>query len=129
VSGETDINRGTTGSRADLRKRTKAFALRVIKVYAALDKTGVAQVLGRQLLRSGTSVGAHHREAARSRSVAEFVSKMEGGLMELDETAYWLELLAESKTMTQTRLAPLLDEASQLTAIFVASIKTAKQKR
>jgi four helix bundle protein len=81
------------------------------------------------LLRSGTSVGAHHREAARSRSVAEFVSKMEGGLMELDETAYWLELLAESKTMTQARLAPLLDEASQLTAIFVASIKTAKQKR
>ena len=112
-----------------LRMRAKQYALRIIRLYASLEKDTVAQVLGRQLLRSGTSVGAHHREAARSRSVAEFVSKMEGGLQELDETAYWLELLGESKTVPVQRLASLLDETEQLTRMFVASVKTSKRKR
>jgi four helix bundle protein len=114
---------------ADLRIRTKQYALRVIRLYTSLSKDTVSQVLGRQLLRSGTSVGAHHREASRSRSVAEFVSKMEGALQELDETAYWLELLVESKTVSVDRLAALLEETDQLIAIFVASVKTSKLKR
>jgi len=71
--------------RQDLRERTKQFALRIIRLYAALPKSAVAQVVGKQMLRSGTSVGAHYREAWRARSDAEFVSKMEGALQELDE--------------------------------------------
>jgi four helix bundle protein len=113
----------------DLKKRTKQYALRIIRLYSSLEKNAVAQVLGRQLLRSGTSVGAHYREASRGRSVAEFVSKMEGGLQELDETAYWLELLVETKAVSAKRLAPLMDETEQLLSIFVASVKTSKQKR
>ena len=80
----------------DLRKRTKAFALRIVRMYVSLPKTSEAQVLGKQVLRSGTSPGAQYREAYRSRSTAEFTSKIEGGLQELEETAYWLELLVES---------------------------------
>ena len=114
---------------SDLRARTKQYALRIVRLYASLGKDGVPQVLGRQLVRSGTSVGAHYREACRARSVAEFVSKMEGGLQELDETCYWLELLGESGTVAAAKLADLLDESRQLTAIFVASIRTSKKKR
>ena len=114
---------------ASLRQRVKTFALRVIRLYASLENDTVSQVLGRQLLRSATSVGAHHREASRSRSVAEFVSKLEGGLQELDESAYWMELLVESNTVPAKRLAGLMDEADQLVKIFVASVKTAKVKR
>ncbi|MGH9900349.1 MAG: four helix bundle protein, partial [Pyrinomonadaceae bacterium] len=77
----------------DLRQRTKAFALRIVKMYAALSKSAEAQVIGRQVLRSGTSVGAHYREACRARSDADFISKIEGSLQELEETIYWLELL------------------------------------
>ena len=72
----------------DLRTRTKAFALRVIRLFAALPKTTEAQVIGKQLLRSATSVGAHYREATRARSHAEFISKVEGGLQELEESAF-----------------------------------------
>jgi four helix bundle protein len=81
------------------------------------------------MLRSGTSVGAHYREAFRGRSTAEFISKMEGGLQELDETAYWIELLVETKSVSAKLVAPLLDETEQLPAIFVASVKTSKQTR
>lgn len=117
------------GQNRDLRERTTAFALRIIGLYASRPNSGAAQVLGKQLLRSGTSVGAHYREACRGRSVAEFVSKMEGGLQELDETTYWLELLGESNIVPAKRLADLLHEAEELTAIFASSVKTAKQKR
>jgi four helix bundle protein len=113
----------------DLRLRTKAYALRVIRCFSALPKETVAQVLGRQLLRSGTSVGAHYREATRARSVAEFVSKMEGGLQEADESAYRLELLSESGVVPAPRLGPLIEETDELLAIFAASVKTAKRKR
>jgi four helix bundle protein len=78
----------------DLRARTKAFALRIIRLYSSLPKITEAQVLGKQLLRSGTSVGAHYREATRARSPAEFISKIEVGLQELEETVYWLESLS-----------------------------------
>lgn len=113
----------------DLRKRTKRFALRIIRLYSSLPQAGAAQVLGRQVLRSGTSPGAHYREACRARSVAEFISKMEGGRQELDETAYWLELLAEGHIVPSKRLADLLEETQELMAIFASSIKTAKQNR
>jgi four helix bundle protein len=110
----------------DPRIRTKQFALRIIRMFVALPDTRVAQVLGTQALRSGTSVGAHYREGCRARSTAEFISKLEGGLQELDETAYWLELLAEGGVVPQEKLAGLLDETDQLTAIFVTCVKRAK---
>lgn len=122
--------RGMEGvERQDLRKRTKAFALRIIRLYASLPNSGAAQVLGKQLLRSGTSVGAHYHEACRARSAAEFVSKLEGGLQELEETSYWLELLSDSHILPPPRLAPLRQEAQELTAILTSSAKTAKRKR
>ena len=112
----------------DLKVRTKNFALRIIKLYAALPKTTEAQVIGKQLLRSGTSVGAHYREAHRGKSTPDFISKLEGALQELDETGYWIELLLESAILPENRLADLLKETDELTAIFVASVKTAKSK-
>lgn len=110
----------------DLRKRTKTFALRIIKMYSALPKATEAQVLGKQVLRSGTSVGANYREAYRGRSDAEFIAKMGDCLRELDETAYWLELIVESNIMPQQKLAPLSDETDQLIAIFTTIIKKKK---
>ncbi|MGD1929968.1 MAG: four helix bundle protein [Leptolyngbyaceae cyanobacterium] len=110
----------------DLKERTKAFALRIIRLYSALPITTVAQVLGKQILRSGTSVGAHYREAYRARSTAEFVSKLNGGLQELEETSYWLELLSEAEIINTQRLQPLAQETQELTAIFVTLIKNAK---
>lgn len=112
----------------DLKQRTKQFALRIIRLFRSLPKTGDAQVIGKQVLRSGTSVGAQYREACRSRSDSEFISKMTSSLQELDETAYWLELLVESEIVPAEKLAELQDETEQLTAIFVASIKTKKTK-
>jgi four helix bundle protein len=113
----------------DLQARTKSFALRVVRLYCSLPKTTEAQVLGKQALRSGTSVGAHYREAMRARSVAEFVSKVEGGLQELEETAYWLELLVECGIVPEARLSDLLRETDELTAMLVASARTAKGRR
>jgi four helix bundle protein len=84
------------GCPVDLRLRTKRFALDIISLFTALPVRPQAQVMGKQALRSGTSVGAHYREAGRARSDAEFISKMEGALQELEETVYWLELLKES---------------------------------
>src|SRR6266511_4511134 len=115
--------------RRDLRKRTKMFALRIIKLYASLPKSTEAQILGKQVVRSGTSVGAHYREAKRARSTAEVISKVEVTLQELDETIYWLELLWESQTVTEARLSSLKDEAEQLMKILVTSAKTAKKNR
>ena len=119
----------TAASRQDLRKRTKEFALRIIKLYAALPRTTEAQVLGKQILRSGTSVGAHYREACRAKSNADFISKIEGGLQELDETLYWLELLADAKIVTPTRLAQLVQETNELIAMFVTMAKGVKLKK
>ena len=119
----------TAASRQDLRKRTKEFALRIIKLYAALPKTTEAQVLGKQILRSGTSVGAHYREACRAKSNADFISKIEGGLQELDETLYWLELLADAKIVSPIRLEPLERETNELIAMFVTMAKGVKQKK
>jgi four helix bundle protein len=88
----------------------------------------MAQVLGRQALRSGTSVGAHYREATRARSTAEFVSKIEGGLQELEETAYWLELLRDADIIQEARSVELCKEVDELTAVLVSSAKTAQRQ-
>ncbi len=113
----------------DLRERTKAFALRIIRLYVKLPKTSVAQVMGKQVLRSGTSVGAHLREGKRSRSDAELISKTELALQELEETVYWLELLADSDVVKSELLVDLLDEAEELTSILVTVVKTVKARR
>ena len=110
----------------ELQQRTKAFALRVIKLCSSLPRDDVANVLKRQLLRAGTSVGANYRAACRSRSRAEFVSKMAIVEEEADECVYWLELLMESKQVAEERVSALHAEANELTAIAVASRKTAK---
>jgi four helix bundle protein len=112
--------------RQDLGKRTKDFALRIIHLYAVLPKTTEAQVIGKQLWRSGTSVGAHYREARRAKSDADFISKLEGALQELDETIYWLELLSESGIVKPERLKPLTDEYEELIAMFVTMVKNRK---
>src|ERR687884_2346025 len=103
----------------DLRKRTKSFALRIIKLYVALPHTTEAHVLGKQIVRSGTSVGAHYHEACRAKSDADFISKVEGGLQELEETIYWLELLADAEIVHSDRLKLLRDEAEELMAVLV----------
>jgi four helix bundle protein len=118
-----------TGSdKQDLRARTTAYALRIIRLYGSLPKTTEAQVIGRQLLRSDTSVGAHYREATRARSRAEFISKIEGALQELDESSYWLELLGLSGIVSKQLLADLCTETDELIAIFTTSAMTAKRQ-
>ena len=113
----------------ELRTRTKEFALRIIRLYSSLPKQTEAQVIGRQMIRSGTSVGANYREAYRARSKAEFIAKVGDCLKEIEETGYWLELLVDSGIVSEERLASLTDECSELTAIFVASIRTAKSNQ
>ncbi len=108
--------------------RTKDYARRVIRLYSALPKGAVAQVLGHQLLRSGTSVGANYREGSRARSKAEFISKLGDSLKELAESEYWLELLSDENVLPPARLQPLLQETRELIALFVSSIKTAKSR-
>lgn len=112
----------------DLLARVKRFALDVIRFYAALPNDEVSRVLGRQLLRSGTSVGANYRQARRGRSTAEFVAKWGVALTEADESHYWLELLIESGTCTNDKARALLQEAAELTAIFTAGDRTARGK-
>ncbi len=110
----------------DLRSRTKEFALRIIRLYSGLSKQTEAQIIGRQMIRSGTSVGANYREAYRARSKAEFVAKVGECLKEIEETGYWLELLGDSGLVPEEQLEGLTNECRELTAIFVASIRTAK---
>lgn len=112
----------------DLRVRTKDFALRIIRMYASLPKSTVAQVLGKQVLRSGTSVGAQYRESQRAKSDADFISKTEGALQELDETGYWLELLSEANILPAEKLADLRKETDELTAIFVTIVTKVKKR-
>ena len=110
----------------ELRERTKLFGLRIVKMFVALPKSEEARVLGKQVLRSGTSVGANYREAHRARSKPEFISKVGDCLKESDETAYWLELLTESGIVKPTKLASLQDETNQLLAILTTISKNTK---
>ncbi|RJX17297.1 MAG: four helix bundle protein [Ammonifex sp.] len=111
----------------DLKDRTREFAMRIIRLYSALPKTTEAQVLGKQLLRSGTSVGAHYREAQRAKSNADFINKIEGALQELEETQYWLELLQGCSS--EDELVSLQQESDELIAIFVTMVQKTKSKR
>ena len=113
----------------DLRTRTRDFSLAVIRFCWDLPRGAPAQVLGRQLLRLATSVGAQYREAGRAKSAADFISKAEGALQELDETAYWLELMEGSSVGSSEAVAGLRNETEQLIAIFVTIIRKAKQKQ
>jgi four helix bundle protein len=112
----------------ELRRRTKRFALDVIKLVERLPRNRVCDVLGRQLLRSATSVPANYRAACRARSQAEFVAKMGIVEEEADESAFWLEMLIDSEQLPTEEAAPLIDEAYQLVAITVASINTARRR-
>jgi four helix bundle protein len=115
-------------SLVDLGTRTKQFALRVIRVFRALPRDETARVLGKQLLRSGTSVGAHFREARRAKSDADFINKIEGALQELDESGYWMELLVEAGVIKPQRLESLRTECDELTAILVTVTKRTKSR-
>ena len=112
----------------EMRNRTKSFALRIVKMYCSLPKSVEAQVLGKQVLRSGTSVAANYREASRARSDAELIAKLGLVEQELDETLLWLELLVESGIMAEARLGALKEEADQLLRMTVSSIKTLKSR-
>ena len=111
----------------DLKTRTKKFALRIINFVGSLKPGRVGEVLGRQLLKSGTSIGANDREASRASSKKHFISIIEISICEADETQYWLELLGESGTISQGKLASLMTECGELTAMLTASVKTAKR--
>lgn len=111
----------------DLRERTKSFALRIIRMFSTLPKTAEAQVLGKQVLRSGTSIGANYREAYRGRSKPEFIAKCGDCLREIEETAYWLELLVDAGITAPGKLASLRQEIDELTAIFVTILKRSKE--
>lgn len=112
---------------APLLSRTRLFALRIINLYTSLPKSLEAQVIGKQLLRSGTSVGAHYREAKRARSKAEFVSKLDVGMQELEESLYWFELLVGANITTAEKLSGLIQEANEIMAMLAASSKKAKE--
>ncbi|MBI1804306.1 MAG: four helix bundle protein [Ignavibacteriae bacterium] len=109
-----------------LKQRTKQFALRVIKLYRSLPRTEDARVLGRQVLRSATSVGANYRAVCRARTKAEFVSKIGVVVEEADESLFWLEMLVDSQIVSAKRMESLLIEANELLAIFAASQRTVK---
>ncbi len=112
-----------------MQVRTKAFALQVIHLFRQLPKTDEARVLGRQLLRSGTSVAANYRAVCRAKSSPDFISKMGTVVEEADESLLWLELLEESKTCPAAPLQPLKREADELLRIFSSSLDTAKNNR
>ena len=122
------VEKETVEKSYDLRKRTKEFALQIVNLTLALPKNPQVQVIGNQLLRSGTSVGANYREGYRARSPQEFVSKLGICLQELEETIYWIELLEEGKLFAAEKLIDVKKEANELIAIFVSSIKTMKAK-
>lgn len=111
----------------DLAERTTEFGLRIVRMFVALPKTDEARVLGKQVLRSGTSVGANYREARRSRSTAEFIAKIGDCLKELDETDYWLELIVRAEIVPAPKFAALRQETNELLAIFTAISKNAKR--
>ena len=109
-----------------IKRRAKQFALRVIRLFRALPRAAEAQVIGRQLLRSGTAVAANYRAVCRARSKAEFVAKIGVVVEETDETVFWLEMLVEAGIIRASRMEPLLKEANELLAIFAASQRTSR---
>lgn len=112
----------------DLRERTTNFALRIVRLYSTLPKSVAAQTLGKQVLRSGTSVGAQFRESQRAKSDADFINKLEGCLQEADETAYWLELLVRSEIVSANKLESLRKETDEIIAILVTIVTKVKKR-
>jgi four helix bundle protein len=112
----------------DLRTRTSEFALRIIRLYVSLPKTTEAQVIGKQVLRSGTSIGAHYREGYRAKSDADIVHKFETALQELDETDYWLDLLVKANIVPAQKVEPLIRETNEILAIFVTIVTKIKAR-
>lgn len=132
MENQADERTGTTSARqqkGDLRERTRAYALRIIRLYQALPKSGIAQIIGRQIVRSGTSVGAHIAESSRAKSRADFTCKLDGAMQELEETMYWLDLLADCGAVPRSRLTLLIDESSELMSIFVTMAKKTRNTR
>jgi len=116
------------GFNDEFRDRTKKFALRIIKLYQSLPKTEEARIIGKQLLRSGTSIGANYRSATKGRSEKEFISKLSISNEEADETCYWIELLIESKIIEEGRLKELYNESVEISKILAVSRKTLLNK-
>jgi four helix bundle protein len=114
---------------AEMKVRTKAFGIRIVRLFRALPHSEEARIIGPQLLRSGTSVGANYRAVCRSRSRQEFIAKLGLVLEETDETLFWLEMLAHCNMVAATRLKILIRAANELTCIFVASLTRAKKVR
>jgi four helix bundle protein len=117
----------TTGPE-ELRNRTKRFAVRIVKLYNALPYRSAAQVLGKQLLRSGTAVAANYRAACRARSKAEWISKIGIVVEEADESVFWLEMLIDCEIVPEAKVSELLKEAHELSALFTASQRTARNR-
>lgn len=113
----------------DLKQRTKEFALRIIKLVESLSKSKASDIIGRQLLRSGTSVAANYRSACRAKSRADFISKMGTVEEETDESIFWLEILVDSRIIDEQQVNDLRKEANEILAIIVASINTAKRRK
>src|SRR5215472_16587704 len=113
----------------ELRDRTKRFAIRIVRLFRALPKSTEAQVMGKQLLRSGTSVAANYRAVCRARSTPEFIARIGIVAEEADESVPWLELLEETETLSSAKLRDIMREAKELAAIFSASQKTAKENK
>lgn len=120
-------SRRTLQKAADLKQRTKSFAIRIVRLFRSLPHSPDAQTLGKQVLRSGTSVAANYRAVCRARSRAEFVAKMGIVLEEADETVFWLELLGETEVLRPDKTQDLLNEANELLAIFGASLRPSKR--
>jgi len=112
-----------------LQDRTKKFAIRINKAFAGLPKDEAARIIGRQFLRSGTSLAANYRAACRARSAADFISKISVVLEETDETLFWFELLADAELIKIKLIEPLMKECEELLKIFSASLATAKRNR
>ncbi|MFA5318140.1 MAG: four helix bundle protein [Patescibacteria group bacterium] len=113
----------------ELKNRTKQYTLRIIKLVRRLPQNQEGWVVGKQLLRSGTSVGANYRAVCRARSTAEFIAKLGIVIEEADESAFWLELIIESKLINKELIEPLLQETNEIVAIMVASVKSSKNKK
>src|SRR6266576_5476230 len=113
----------------ELKSRSKQFAIRIVKLFRSLPRTEEARIIGRQMLRSGTSVAANYRAVCRARSRAEFIAKVGVVVEESDETVLWLELLVDTQIVSVSRMTKLLAEANELLAIFAASQYTARQNK
>jgi four helix bundle protein len=118
----------TNDAPQDLRTRTTEYALRIVRLYSSLPKSTEAQTLGRQVLRSGTSVGAHYREGHRAKSDADIVNKFGTLLQELDETDFWLDLLVRAGIVSTQKAGPLIKETNELIAIFTTIVTKIKKR-